>query len=523
MRTTAFTVLTLTPAVGFLFVSLSSCGSSTFAPGSDSGTDAGADVAQDSVIIAHPDGATTDDGAPDGDATSGAHDASSDGPASDHEAPPSDAGAESALDAAGDATSSPDASTGITVSGHAVSIGSSFLLSFGPTQLAFREIGIRDATGKVTTTNTDATGAFQLAGIATPYDIVVYPGSPSDAPYVYLGLSTHHPRLVGAVTLSQYNATVNGSIQFQNCSASTCECDTTYWLRELSTYASVGCGPINANQLTGSINPRLAWAGASSVTADLQVLEWDPQAQHFWHGVASGISLTGGLTTNVPAIAMTPVATAGTLTVTTATAGVPATWQQTASLLYYYPNNDGFAFLASGVKPPLVSGLPNIPGATASTGVMAADPAGTFLSFSLTSAGASNLPPSTTSINLTLKPPPTVTSPPTNGSLSKTSAIAWSSPYTQQVYRAILLPYVEGDAGPVFNDSLAAIIYTSGSSVDLAGLTALGVTVPLGTTSLQFWGAGLVASLDAMVDEQTLAQPDDSQSYAVYVPFTVTP
>jgi hypothetical protein len=541
MRTRAFTILTVAAALGSLAASLSSCGSSTFDSGGDSGTDGegAADVVHDSVIVAHPDGPAGDDGGPIGDAGSGGHDALFDGAAADHEAPPSDAAPESALDtgseggtdattptdaAGGEASSGSDASTGITVSGHAVSLGSRALLSFGPTALAFREVGIRDATGKLVTTNTDANGAFQLAGITTPYDVVVYPGSPSDPPYVYLGLSTPQPQLAGAVTLTRRDATINVSIQFQNCSASSCQCSATYWLRELSTYISEGCGPFNANQLTVSLNPDVAWMGPSSVTADLQVLEWDPQAQHFWHGVASGISLTGGLTTTVPTIVVSSVPTAGTLTVTaTAGAGVPTTWPQQASLLFSYPNNDGFAIVASDATLPLMSGFPNIAGATVTAGVSASDPAGTLLTGSFTSAGASNLPLSTTSVAVTLKPPPTVTSPTNNGSLSKTGVIAWSSTSTQQMYRAILVPYVEGDAGPVFNGNVAAIVYTSGSSVDLAGLNALGVNMGLGTMQLQLWGAGMVASLDAMVDEQTLAQPDGSQSYAVYVPFTVTP
>jgi hypothetical protein len=496
------------------------------------------------IIVPGPSGSSTPDVAGDmeGGSAPGSEASLPDGSPLDHGSVASDSGPE--IDATADSrdentdaddsgafvadassdTISGDAHSSITVAGHAVELGAlGGLLPFGNAPLAFREIGILDATGKLFTTSTDSRGAFEASGITPPYDAVVYPGSSSDFPYVYFGLVTSRPRLVGDVTLTQYTAKVNTSIQFQNCGASSCQCSATDWLPDLSSYMSLGCGPISSNQLTVSLNPNVAWAGAPSITADLQVLEFDPQAQHFWHGVASGISIMANQTTTVPPLVMAPVPTAGTLTVSVTNEGVPTTWQQQEDLSLDYPSNDGFAELVINVAPPLVSGVPNIPGSTLAAGISATDPNSTTYTGSLTGARAHNLPLSTTSVALTLKPPPTVISPLNNSSLSQASSIQWSSTSTQQLYQAIILPLAQTDAGPTLNAGPQAMVYTSGNSVDLSKLTSLGVTISPGLTFLELWSDGLVASLDAMVDEQTLAQADDTQWGIVFVEFTLTP
>jgi streptogramin lyase len=78
MRTTAFSAVSLASALGSLLASLSSCGSSTFGSGPDTGTaiEAGEDVEPDTVIVvSHPDG-TVGDAASEADATSEGLDAS---------------------------------------------------------------------------------------------------------------------------------------------------------------------------------------------------------------------------------------------------------------------------------------------------------------------------------------------------------------------------------------------------------------------------------------------------------------
>lgn len=522
------------------------CGTSPGPSDVHASGDAAADVGPDAIITVPSDGAASVDAfsaeAGTGeDATTGGPDAASDAHGADHSVPPADAATDSfsapdadagsALDAGnadaasqpeGSADSGVDAPTGITVSGHVRSLGDSFFAA-GMTPLAFREIGIRGATGKVATTTTDATGAFQIAGIEVPYDAVVYPGSPSDYPYVFMGLSTPHPRLMGAVTLTQFTSAVTTSVQFQNCGSSTCQCSATWWFPDLGTYAALGCGPISSNNLTVSLSPSLSWTGQVSTTADLHVLEWDPQAQHFWYGVASGVSFTGGLPTTVPPIVLASVPTAGTVTMTATAPGLPATWQQQASLLLNYANGDGWAGIAEFASLPLVSGIPNIPGATIQVGVQASDPNGGVLTGALVSAGASNLPLASATIPLTLQPPPTLTSPQNNGSLSKTGTIAWSGAQSQEATMMLLLPYSQGDAGPVFTGAVDAVVYTSATTVDLARLADLSLSLTTGSTQLQLRNYGKVASLDAIVDEQTLAQPDGSQSSWVMSVFSMTP
>jgi hypothetical protein len=535
MRTTAFKVLTLAAALGSLGASLSSCGSSTFASGTDAGTatDAGPDVGPDGVIVvSHGDGATSADAAPDGDATFEGNDAFLDVANSDNIAPPTDAGPESAVDASadtnGDAARDVDASTVVTVSGHALADGQSgavatisLSLSWTTTPLAFRQIGLRDTTGKFVTTSTDANGAFEFTGVTPPYDAIVYAGDPSRWPYAYLGLSTAHPRLAGPVVLQQRNATVNVSVQFQDCGSSTCQCAATYWFPALQEQVSVGCGPISSSHLTGTFNPAMGWTGPATATADLHVLEWDPQNQHFWHAVASGVAITASQTISVPQLVLAPVPTAGNVALTVATNGVPSIWTEQASIGYQYANNDSVIALLSGSASTLASGVPNLAGASASASAMFRS-AGTLLEEGLTYAGTPPLPLSSANVAVTVQAAASLSSPVSGGSLSQSGSVAWSDVSTSHIYNVSLTPYVNADAGPYFGTT-EAWIFTSGSPVDLGRITSMNVALSQQSTWLQLAAVGQVASLDAILDEQTLATPDGTQGSWSSIPFTLTP
>jgi hypothetical protein len=539
MRTTALSVLTLAARLGAL-ASLPSCGSSTFASGEDAGTsaDAVADLGSDGVIVvSHGDGATGNDaisGADAGplDATLGVHDGSSDAATSGDAVQPADAEADSVVDAGGDsnggATGNVDASTEVTVSGRALADGQSgafvtisLPLSWTTTPLAFRHIGLRDATGKLATTSTDANGAFQFTGVTPPYDAVVYPGDPSGWPYVYLGLSTAHPRLAGPVVVQQRSVTINVSVQFQDCGSSTCQCAATYWFPALQELESVGCGPVTPSNLTETFNPAMAWTGPATATADLHVLEWDPQNQHFWHAVASGITMTANQAISVPQLVLAPVPTLGNLSLTVTTNGVPQAWTEQASIGYQYANNDGQIVLINGTAPTLTSGVPNLAGASMSASASFMYP-GTLLQEGLTFARTLPLPLSTASATVTVNAAPSLSSPVSAGTLSQSGTIAWSDASSNHVYSVALTPYVAADAGPNFGTT-EAWVFTSGSSVDLGRVTTMNVALSQQSTWLQLGAAGQVASLDAMLDEQTLATPDGTQGSWVSVPFTLTP
>jgi hypothetical protein len=420
---------------------------------------------------------------------------------------------------AGDAASGIDASTGATLSGQVTASGVLSPEVPSSTLLPFRTVGIRDATGKVFTTSSDASGAFQVQGVTVPYDAVVYAGDPSGWPVVYLGLSTLQPRLGGSVDLPNRSMTLNVSVQFQDCGASTCQCSASYWFPALDSYVLAGCG-VNPSSLTASLNPQMGWAGPATTTADLHILEWDPQGQHFWHAVASGITMQENQTVTVPQLAVVAVPTAGTVTVS-ATTPLPPSWNLQGSVGYAFPNNDGTALFEYQQALPFSFGVPDMAGGTESVSASIVDPASTGL-YAAESWANAPVPLGTSSIALTVPPPATMTAPGYGQSLSVGGTMGWSTTTTGQVYSATLLPYVDGDAGFAFGNTEAQII-TAGTSVDLAHLAELGVTLTAQSTWLQFRAYGTVASLDAIVDRQTLASPDGSVGSLLYVPFTLTP
>jgi hypothetical protein len=412
-----------------------------------------------------------------------------------------------------------EASASPTLSGYAVAQSFGwFPLSFTTTPLASRSIGVRDATGKVFTTSTDATGAFQIAGVIAPYDAVVYPDDPNGIPFVYLGLSTTQPRLAGSVVGIPRSANVDVSVQLQDCGTSTCPYSAVYWFPSLGQSSAPAMNAVTAGQVIQSLGSP-TWTGPESATADLHVLERDSQNQHFWHGVTTGIALADQQSITLPNLAVAPVPTAGNITVTLATAGVPSSWGSLTELQYDFPNDGGSVSLGSGSGSTLTSGLPDIAGATVTASVLVA-PMGTRAE---TAAWAYSLPLplSTTAVALTAYPPPTVTAPQVDEELSKTGVIAWSGGAVGQVFAVALTPIVNGDAGPTF-EAQEAWVFTSGTSVDLGALDALNVPLAVGSTGMTLWGQGQAASLNAVVDGQTLEKPDGTASSVTDVMFALT-
>jgi hypothetical protein len=98
-----------------------------------------------------------------------------------------------------------------------------------------------------------------------------------------------------------------------------------------------------------------------------------------------------------------------------------------------------------------------------------------------------------------------------------TGKIAWTGGSTTEVF-GVFFMYTP-DAGT----SWEGWVRTSGSSIDLARLTKLGLPLSGGPTTITLRGDGRASSLDAMVDEQTLASPDETQLNLVNESFTLTP
>jgi hypothetical protein len=150
------------------------------------------------------------------------------------------------------------------------------------------------------------------------------------------------------------------------------------------------------------------------------------------------------------------------------------------------------------------------------------DPSSAGLWAAASFAAAPLIPPSTSNVALTIEPPTTFSAPALNGSLSATGTMTWSSPVAGQVYAATLVPYTNGDAGPVTGNP-AVTVFTSASSVPLTHLADLSVAPSPQPIWLRFIASGQVASLNALVDGQTLATPTGTSGSWVFLPFTLTP
>lgn len=112
--------------------------------------------------------------------------------------------------------------------------------------------------------------------------------------------------------------------------------------------------------------------------------------------------------------------------------------------------------------------------------------------------------------------------PQVKGTLASSGTIAWSGAPAGRVYAVSFLPYTASDAGLLVNNVVLSV-YTSGSSIDMTLLAALGVEPAPQTLVLFMSAQGAVPSLNAMVDQQTLATPDGSAGSMVSLPFKMTP
>ncbi len=148
----------------------------------------------------------------------------------------------------------------------------------------------------------------------------------------------------------------------------------------------------------------------------------------------------------------------------------------------------------------------DIPGTTLSTSALEDPSNSNEISF----AWSGVVPPPSVSPTLLVYAPPTVTVPAT---LTPTQGqITWAPVSNQQVLLMDLDRH--DDAGAAFPECQ---VVTFGDTLDLARLAALGVTIDRAWYQIVMWGYGRISSLDALLDEGTLAVPDGTQASAEFV------
>jgi hypothetical protein len=482
--------LAATPFVLLSSLALAACGgspgSSSSGPGGSPSSDAGTPVAPDARADAAPDGG--------GDA----------GPAVDG-APNGDAG--------------DDAPQPVAVSGHAVD------LQNASQPLVARTLVVIDATGTPFWTTTSATGAFSVAGVLPPYDVVVAaPPYPGGHRYAFIGVSTPHPRVFGGpdsepVYPREHTAQLSVPIDLPACG--TAECNVNFAYADLSNggheFTSGGFTKYTNSGLGGwGLAP--FWYGSGTVAQlGLEVLVTDVPASRFWFASSNVGQVADGSVVSAQQVTPSPVTTLDDATVAASEVNVPAQWRSPSLALWLdYPQNfgSGTALLTSAPAASLVSGVPDIAGAMLhATANTTSPPDPNF--YGSSTAASPRVPLTSTNVALTLYGPPTATHPQPGGQLSTSGVIDWTGVPAKQV--------VDVEVYDQASDSYELDVYAAGTSVDLKRLAVAGVSIATGAKAINLSSKGDVPSLDAMLDENTLASPDGSHDELVTIHFNAIP
>ncbi len=414
----------------------------------------------------------------------------------------------------------------VSVAGHAVAAlhlsdegYSPVVVTFTTTPLASRHVAILDANGVLTNLTTDGAGAFSATGVATPYDVVVFPSpeNPSAPPIAYLSLTTPHPRLgappdavVPAVPLYvNFYAPVTIPAACGPCVSYGCSsCQPSLEiaptgaalvsLRPTQNFIAVTFDLSGDGGVDG-ISFSYAFAGPNStaLTLDLVLDPANGNAYYAEQAIAlppdagNSDAAVGPVTLNELSLAR--VGTRGTLSTVLSTVGVSTSdWVSSSA--------GAWVNFPSGNSLPLISNLVwDIPGTTLMASILGGETS------SASFAWSGIVPPPSVSPTLKVYGPPIVTVPttltPTNGQ------ITWAQSSSQQL---LFMDLDRQDDGGSYVTECKVV--TFGDTLDLAKLAALGVTIDSSVSGLFMWGYGSIGSLDALVDEGMLAVPDGTQA-----------
>ena len=406
------------------------------------------------------------------------------------------------------------------VSGHAVDVTST---AAQPPPLPNRQVAFLDATGQRTEVTTDANGAFTVSGLVPPYDALVpqaagssAPAMPELGPNAYLGLTTAHPRLGGApiVVVGQRSATLNVPVDVTACGTTGCSFAGGAAVEGSSEFTGGGFGGSYdaTHPATQTVSGTVGWSGGASTVIDIFLVAYNTAHTAYWYGTALGVAVSdqGTLTTPSITVASVPLLPAASFAVDMSL--LPGWGPPTLFALLEF-GGGGWEMSFAEVKASAVSAsVPDIPGATLNLSINVA-----FQNaFVIATAMA---PLTSTSVILQAPPSPVITSPTAGGSLSvATGQIAWTGGSSTEVFSVV--PSITPDGG---QQTFEGWVWTANPSINLARLTTLGFPLTGGPTSISVEGAGKAMSLDAMVDEQTLVLPDNTQDNYVGQTFTLTP
>jgi hypothetical protein len=349
--------------------------------------------------------------------------------------------------------------------------------SASETAVASRAFRIVDARGVTTNGVTDAKGAFHVTGVVAPYDVRIDSSSGTDAPVLYLGLTSKSPVLrasaSGGAIPAQAKHTIKVTLQVPSCNTSYCQAliatSSPNGKSGLSAGYPTGMTLINHDVTHGFI----ATGGYEPLT--MHVLVQDAGSSWFRYAAWSTAAIAGG-TSNTGTITPTVIPMRGAMTIGVQATGLPVAWRRSLSTHITFPGG-GSSQLAGVESDSLVQNLPDVAGATVTAQTWISDRASeTDPSFERRTNAWSG-PQALSATQVTLKPtlPPEVIGVTHGGTLSAGSQeFAWTA--TSSALSQFVL--IDKSKGVVFS------AWTNASSISFAKLVALGVPLVTGSMSL---------------------------------------
>lgn len=334
--------------------------------------------------------------------------------------------------------------------------------------------------GKTAVTS-DATGAFSIADVKTPYDIVAVNGGKQSA-IVYKGVTRKDPMLSipdAEMALGpQYKATVTGKITGARASSSTV---AEPEVRFVSASSAITRSTFDTSD--SSYAATMDWDGTTSITGSLVALQGDMTSpssgitKYTGFGRRDNVSLGNGARLTGQDLALQSVSSS----TVDATITVPEGYQPFLNSLSMQLSPALSVELSgepSGSQK-LSFPVPVVPQSTFTVSVAAAS-SPDFLSFS--SGVKQGIAAGTTNVTLDLKAAPVPQMPDDKATnVARATQFSWTSSLQGGVNLAVFAKKLPEQPTLAEETPFSITVVTSGSSTELPDLSALGMGLPANT------------------------------------------
>jgi len=369
-----------------------------------------------------------------------------------------------------------------------------------------RSVIVVDRRGKRERVLTDEDGAFHVAGVATPYDLLVAEAASGVVvtPLVFLGVRRNDPRIEvfegQGPTTRPATQPIRVGVKLPVCRALEGAC----WVSVVTASASgsgATAGSFSAGAETAVFDVDHTWREPTTrpgESIDVHVLVGDAQYSEYSYARLIRIAARPGEPTDLGMMVPLPVASSDPVTVAGHANGLPQGWQWTLASQLELPGSAVFAMRYDWVASSAMR-LPLLPGATWRVGAWAQHPPTPERPYFHRSSQAwsGTLPLTTTNVSVDVPAAPETARPTSEGSLSRRGlGFAWDG-HAPALSSLVVVNLVRG------RQQFRA--FTADADVPLARLEALGLApLEAGEHVLD-----LTTTPGVSVDE--LTQPDPRQ------------